>query len=176
MPDIFDTRNDAQTEDDDDFDEDEDESGEEGYGGDDPVISREEERAINDERSAGGKAPVTPKRQLLAVFDAQGQVQVMYAVNGRPIEQPRQPTAEEYQAVKQRGYIVKGGLAEAVAGGIPWKPILIGVAVVGAAAGAYFYVNGKEEEAEANTVYVNGDEDEDEDDDADDADDDESED
>lgn len=168
MGDIFDTRSDAELEDDDDFDEDEDESGEEGYDGDNPIIDRDEERAVNDERNAGGPQRPPQKRQLLGVFDERGNLMVMYAINGRPIEQPRPPTKAEYDEVKARGYIVKGGLAAVapdVVGGFPWMPVLIGAAVLAAGAGAYYYVTGKEDEAEENTVYVNpSDDDEDEDD------------
>jgi hypothetical protein len=55
------------------------------------------------------------RAQLVAVFDAQGRPFVAYHQNGRALEKFRLPTPQEFEVLRLRGQIVKGGLGEAPA-------------------------------------------------------------
>jgi hypothetical protein len=106
------------------------------------VVSREAER--QNQASAGGALIPASKRQLAAVFGQNGEMQVALVVDGVQKEKFRPPTKPEWEEVKLRGYLVKGGLSAApeVPGTgfqIPWKPILIGTGLLAAAAGGYWW-------------------------------------
>lgn len=75
-----------------------------------PVVTRAEETA---NELLPGRRPVSTKAQLVAVFDAQGRPFVAYHQNGRALERFRMPTPQEFEILKARGQLVKGGLGEA---------------------------------------------------------------
>jgi len=77
-----------------------------------PVITRAEETA---NELLPAHRPVSTKAQLVAVFDAQGRPFVAYHQNGRALEKFRLPTPQEFEVLRLRGQIVKGGLGEAPA-------------------------------------------------------------
>jgi hypothetical protein len=77
-----------------------------------PVITRAEETA---NELLPARRPVSTKAQLVAVFDAQGRPFVAYHQNGRALEKFRLPTPQEFEVLRLRGQIVKGGLGEAPA-------------------------------------------------------------
>lgn len=77
-----------------------------------PVVTRAEETA---NELLPMRRPVSTKAQLVAVFDAQGRPFVAYHQNGRALERFRLPTPQEFEVLKARGQIVKGGLGEAAA-------------------------------------------------------------
>jgi hypothetical protein len=83
-----------------------------------PVITRAEETA---NELLPMHRPVSTKAQLVAVFDAQGRPFVAYHQNGRALERFRLPTPQEFEVLRARGQLVKGGLGEAAApaGGAP---------------------------------------------------------
>jgi len=163
MPDIF---GDDKFEDEDVVDEeleDADSGDEEAQ--DNPPVTREEERALEDEVSAGegGRAPVRPKRVLMAVFGENGKVLVQATVNGRAVESLRPPTKAEWEALRARGQFVKGGLAAppappAAPSKFPWGLIVLGAAVA-AGAGVYYYQRKREEAAEEDAEIVDDGED-----------------
>ena len=148
------------------LDADDDDEDEEAH--DNPPITREEERAVEGEVSAGkgGRAPARAHRQLVAVFGQNGQVLVQETVNGRPVGAVRAPTKAEWDMLRARGHFVKGGLAAAPAEGskIPWGLIAIGAAVA-AGAGVYYYQQKREDEAEDDAEIVDDGPEDDEDDD-----------
>ena len=75
-----------------------------------PVVTRAEETA---NELLPARRPVSTKAQLVAVFDAQGRPFVAYHQNGRALEKFRLPTPQEFEVLRMRGQIVKGGLGEA---------------------------------------------------------------
>jgi hypothetical protein len=75
-----------------------------------PVVTRAEETA---NELLPMRRPVSTKAQLVAVFDAQGRPFVAYHQNGRALERFRLPTPQEFEILKARGQLVKGGLGEA---------------------------------------------------------------
>ena len=77
-----------------------------------PVVTRAEETA---NELLPSRLPVSTKAQLVAVFDAQGRPFVAYHQNGRALEKFRLPTPQEFEVLRLRGQIVKGGLGEAPA-------------------------------------------------------------
>lgn len=89
-----------------------------------PVITRAEETA---NELLPGRRPVSTKAQLVAVFDNQGRPFVAYHQNGRALERFRMPTPQEFEILKARGQLVKGGLGEAgpapIASGTPAAPL-----------------------------------------------------
>ena len=137
------------------LDADDDDEDEEAH--DNPPITREEERAVEGEVSAGkgGRAPARAHRQLVAVFGQNGQVLVQETVNGRPDGAVRPPTKAEWDMLRARGHFVKGGLAAAPAEGskIPWGLIALGAAVAGGA-GVYYYQQKREDQAEDDAEIV----------------------
>lgn len=156
MPDIFgDDKFDDEDVDEMGLDDDEESDDEEAQ--DNPPITREEERALENEVSAGegGRAPVREQRKLVAVFGANGQVLVQKTLNGRPLERFRPPTKAEWELLKTRGQFVKGGLAAAPAGGgkLPWGLIALGAALA-AGAGVYYLQQKREEDIEEDAEIV----------------------
>jgi hypothetical protein len=110
-----------------------------------PVVTRAEEQAnqlFPDQR------PISTKAQLVAVFDAQGRPVVAYHQNGRALEKFRLPTPQEFEVLRARGQIVKGGLGEAApdaAASSTAKPanktwLYVGAAAVGVGALAWWYM------------------------------------
>jgi hypothetical protein len=81
-----------------------------------PVVTRAEETA---NELLPMRRPVSTKAQLVAVFDAQGRPFVAYHQNGRALERFRLPTPQEFEVLRSRGQLVKGGLGEAPAGAAP---------------------------------------------------------
>lgn|GEM_PF-6501531 len=77
-----------------------------------PVVTRAEETA---NELLPMRRPVSTKAQLVAVFDSQGRPFVAYHQNGRALEKFRLPTPQEFEVLRVRGQIVKGGLGEAPA-------------------------------------------------------------
>ena len=77
-----------------------------------PVVTRAEETA---NELLPMRRPVSTKAQLVAVFDAQGRPFVAYHQNGRALERFRLPTPQEFEVLRARGQLVKGGLGEAAA-------------------------------------------------------------
>jgi hypothetical protein len=77
-----------------------------------PVVTRAEETA---NELLPAHRPVSTKAQLVAVFDAQGRPFVAYHQNGRALEKFRLPTPQEFEVLRVRGQLVKGGLGEAPA-------------------------------------------------------------
>jgi hypothetical protein len=75
-----------------------------------PVVTRAEETA---NELLPSRLPVSTKAQLVAVFDAQGRPFVAYHQNGRALEKFRLPTPQEFEVLRSRGQLVKGGLGEA---------------------------------------------------------------
>ena len=75
-----------------------------------PVVTRAEETA---NELLPAHRPVSTKAQLVAVFDAQGRPFVAYHQNGRALEKFRLPTPQEFEVLRLRGQLVKGGLGEA---------------------------------------------------------------
>lgn len=75
-----------------------------------PVVTRAEETA---NELLPMRRPVSTKAQLVAIFDNQGRPFVAYHQNGRALERFRMPTPQEFEVLKARGQIVKGGLGEA---------------------------------------------------------------
>lgn len=116
-----------------------------------PVVTRAEETA---NELLPMRRPVTTKAQLVAVFDAQGRPFVAYHQNGRALEKFRLPTPQEFEVLRARGQIVKGGLGEAAPapsaaagvappgdapGGKTW--LYVGAAALGVGALAWWYMN-----------------------------------
>lgn len=109
-----------------------------------PVITRAEEQAnqlFPDQR------PISTKAQLVAVFDAQGRPFVAYHQNGRALEKFRLPTPQEFEVLRARGQIVKGGLGEAApdatsSASTPSNKtwLYVGAAAVGVGALAWWYM------------------------------------
>jgi hypothetical protein len=120
-----------------------------------PVITRAEETA---NELLPMHRPVSTKAQLVAVFDAQGRPFVAYHQNGRALERFRLPTPQEFEVLRARGQIVKGGLGEAAAaaggaapaGGAPTAPpaaggmnktwLYVGAAAVAVGGLAWWYM------------------------------------
>lgn len=151
-----------------------------------PAVTRQEERVINNEVSFGeggqpGYRNQSLKRQLLMVFGKNGEPLVYVAENGRPTEQPRPPTAEEFALVKSQGYFLKGGIVpgmgEVPAGqtptgqqqsnGLPWGWMALAAIVTAGAGYAYYRSQYDKGEEDADEIDDGGkgllDEDEDED-------------
>lgn len=144
--------------------------------GDDPRhvdhMDREVTRGqeLSPERAIGpqGQSPAAlaaPTQQLVAHFDVNGQPIVAYTEGGNRIEEWRRPTEEEWNFLRERGQIVRGGLTSGVASGAPngafglgattpstmtpgkWTAAVIaGLAVL--AGGYYAYTKYKEDEVE----------------------------
>lgn len=140
-----------------------------------PVVTRAEETA---NELLPARRPVTTKAQLVAVFDAQGRPFVAYHQNGRALERFRLPTPQEFEVLRARGQIVKGGLGEAAPSGVapgaqtqPPAPglnktwLYVGAAALGVGALAWWYMN-KQKSPSAKTVRANNDADADADVDA----------
>jgi hypothetical protein len=115
-----------------------------------PVITRAEETA---NELLPMRRPVSTKAQLVAVFDAQGRPFVAYHQNGRALERFRLPTPQEFEVLRARGQLVKGGLGEApaapAAAPAPVAPtaapmnktwLYVGAAAVGVGALAWWYM------------------------------------
>jgi hypothetical protein len=129
-----------------------------------PVITRAEETA---NELLPARRPVSTKAQLVAVFDNQGRPFVAYHQNGRALERFRMPTPQEFEVLRMRGQIVKGGIGEAgpAAGGAvaPAAPppsagsgmnktwLYVGAAAVAVGGLAWWYMNKqKQKPARAN--------------------------
>lgn len=95
------------------------------------IIEREQSIPSVDERN-----PARVER-LVAQFDAQGRPHVRRTRGGRPTEAWRRPTPEEFEALRSRGQLVRGGLQRVAPMGAveerktlaPW----VGVAMLGGA-------------------------------------------
>ena len=124
-----------------------------------PVVTRAEETA---NELLPARRPVSTKAQLVAVFDSQGRPFVAYHQNGRALEKFRMPTQQEFEILRMRGQIVKGGLGEATQSAAaapgpqkaPEQPkdrtwLYVGAAAVGLGALAWWY-NKKQKPARAN--------------------------
>lgn len=120
-----------------------------------PVVTRAEETA---NELLPMRRPVSTKAQLVAVFDAQGRPFVAYHQNGRALERFRLPTPQEFEILKARGQLVKGGLGETApativpAGAAPVAPaapassmnktwLYVGAAAVAVGGLAWWYMN-----------------------------------
>lgn len=132
-----------------------------------PVVTRAEETA---NELLPMRRPVTTKAQLVAVFDAQGRPFVAYHQNGRALEKFRLPTPQEFEVLRARGQIVKGGLGEAApspspsaaagTGAPPGAPpgdapggktwLYVGAAALGVGALAWWYMNRQKKSPRAN--------------------------
>jgi hypothetical protein len=113
-----------------------------------PVVTRAEETA---NELMPLRRPVTTMAQLVAVFDAQGRPFVAYHQNGRALEKFRLPTAQEFEILRARGQIVKGGLGDAApAATTPPPPapppaanrtwLYVGAAAAAVGVGAWWYM------------------------------------
>lgn len=112
-----------------------------------PVVTRAEETA---NQLLPMRRPVTTKAQLVAIFDSQGRPFVAYHQNGRALEKFRLPTPQEFEVLRARGQIVKGGLGDAATVSTPttgtsdqpknrtW--LWVGAAAVGVGAAAWWYM------------------------------------
>jgi hypothetical protein len=127
--------------------------------GNNPMTTRGIEEM--DERVPGTKRPPA-SLQLLSVFGDRGQVRVALAMDGKQHEEWREPTRQEWDMLKARGRIVKGGLAASpevvatpavqipapqqppVGGGLMPKLLLGGLAVAGLGAAFYFWRQNKQ--------------------------------
>lgn len=115
-----------------------------------PVVTRAEETA---NELLPAHRPVSTKAQLVAVFDAQGRPFVAYHQNGRALEKFRLPTPQEFEVLRLRGQLVKGGLGEApeqapatqqqqqqpASGNKTW--LYVGAAAVAVGGLAWWYMN-----------------------------------
>lgn len=113
-----------------------------------PVVTRAEETA---NELMPLRRPVTTMAQLVAVFDAQGRPFVAYHQNGRALEKFRLPTPQEFEILRARGQIVKGGLGDAApATATPPPPppppaanrtwLYVGAAAAAVGVGAWWYM------------------------------------
>jgi len=120
-----------------------------------PVVTRAEETA---NELLPMRRPVATKAQLVAIFDAQGRPFVAYHQNGRALEKFRPPTRQEFEILRMRGQIVKGGLGETAPAPAPattpsaspppaanrtW--LYVGVAAAGVGALAWWYMKKQKE-------------------------------
>jgi len=120
-----------------------------------PVVTRAEETA---NELMPLRRPVTTMAQLVAVFDAQGRPFVAYHQNGRALEKFRLPTPQEFEILRARGQIVKGGLGDAApattAAAAPPPPpppppaanrtwLYVGAAAAAVGIGAWWYMKKK---------------------------------
>jgi hypothetical protein len=135
-----------------------------------PVITRAEETA---NELLPMHRPVSTKAQLVAVFDAQGRPFVAYHQNGRALERFRLPTPQEFEVLRARGQIVKGGLGEAsapaagapaaapsapsAAGGMNKTWLYVGAAAVGVGALAWWYMQKQKKAPRKNAPRKNDD-------------------
>lgn len=114
-----------------------------------PVVTRAEETA---NQLMPLRRPVTTMAQLVAVFDAQGRPFVAYHQNGRALEKFRLPTPQEFEILRARGQIVKGGLGDAApattaaaapppAANRTW--LYVGAAAAAVGVGAWWYLKKK---------------------------------
>lgn len=124
-----------------------------------PVVTRAEETA---NELLPMRRPVSTKAQLVAIFDAQGRPFVAYHQNGRALEKFRPPTRQEFEILRMRGQLVRGGLGEAApATTAPAAPasappppksntwLYVGAAAVGVGALAWWYMK-KQKDVRAN--------------------------
>ena len=114
-----------------------------------PVVTRAEETA---NELMPLRRPVTTMAQLVAVFDAQGRPFVAYHQNGRALEKFRLPTPQEFEILRARGQIVKGGLGDAAPATVPPPPppppppaanrtwLYVGAAAAAVGVGAWWYM------------------------------------
>lgn len=114
-----------------------------------PVVTRAEETA---NELMPLRRPVTTMAQLVAVFDAQGRPFVAYHQNGRALEKFRLPTPQEFEILRARGQIVKGGLGDAAPATVPPPPppppppaanrtwLYVGAAAAAVGVGAWLYM------------------------------------
>ena len=114
-----------------------------------PVVTRAEETA---NQLMPLRRPVTTMAQLVAVFDAQGRPFVAYHQNGRALEKFRLPTPQEFEILRARGQIVKGGLGDAAPATVPPPPppppppaanrtwLYVGAAAAAVGVGAWWYM------------------------------------
>jgi hypothetical protein len=114
-----------------------------------PVVTRAEETA---NELMPLRRPVTTMAQLVAVFDAQGRPFVAYHQNGRALEKFRLPTPQEFEILRARGQIVKGGLGDAAPATVPPPPppppppaanrtwLYVGAAAAAVGIGAWLYM------------------------------------
>lgn len=111
-----------------------------------PVVTRAEELS---NQLMPMRRPVTTKAQLVAIFDAQGRPFVAYHQNGRALEKFRLPTPQEFEVLRARGQLVKGGLGDAAPSPGTTPPpeqpknrtwLWIGAAAVGVGAAAWWYM------------------------------------
>lgn len=112
-----------------------------------PVTTRAQEEMVS--ALPGSRLPA-PARQLVAVFGADGQPLVAYAINGQPQEQFRQPTQQELVLLQQRGRLVQGHIENTPSqlGQVPPDngsfltrnaTLIGGIVAVAVGAGVYFY-------------------------------------
>lgn len=108
---------------------------------------------------AGFKDKPSVKRILVAKFDDQGRPIVAYFAGDKQLEPFRTPTAAEYEALRTKGKLVKGGIGQvapdgSVASGsaFPWKKVLVGGGAVVAAGGLAWYFWKKRKNAAATVV------------------------
>lgn len=111
-----------------------------------PVIERQEDpaRGVPAAELAQGRnaAPIISNDQLVAVWDQNGNPQVARVVNHRQQGHFHPPTKEEWEALRARGQLVKGGLSDAPAAapaapagdskGFPWGKAVAVLGVLGA--------------------------------------------
>jgi hypothetical protein len=119
-----------------------------------PLTSRQAEVARYE--TALKSPPAGSSKLLVAKFDEQSQPIVAVHEDGKALERWRRPTAQEYDALKVNGKIIKGGIgsvpAVAPVGGVaalPWKKIALALGVVGAGGAAYWYWRKRRRKAKA---------------------------
>ena len=128
-----------------------------------PVVTRAEETA---NELMPLRRPVTTMAQLVAVFDAQGRPFVAYHQNGRALEKFRLPTPQEFEILRARGQIVKGGLGDAApATATPPPPppppaanrtwLYVGAAAAAVGVGAWWYLKKKKKGAASKMPRAN---------------------
>jgi hypothetical protein len=126
--------------------------------GNNPVTSRGVEEMV--ERVPGTPEP-PPVIQLQSVFGSDGKVRVALFVDGVQMEPWRQPSPKEWELLKMRGRLVKGGIAQTPAPAaassevlqqqqspqamnVMPKLLLGGLALLGAGAAFYFWRQSKQ--------------------------------
>jgi hypothetical protein len=109
----------------------------------DAEVTRGQEAGATEQPTGRPGAPNVPPeqagtQQLVAFFDANGQVFVAYTEGGNRIEEWREPTKEEWGLLESRGQLVRGGLTSGVTGGNPGGLSVQGGAIAGYNGGGIF--------------------------------------
>lgn len=123
-------------------------------------------RKVYDAR-AGIKGPPQPKRILVAKFDNEGRPLVAHYAGNKQLEPYRQPTPKEYETLRTKGKLVKGGIGQVApdgsvkpapppaSPGLPWTKILVGGGAAVVAGGLAWYFWKKRKNALETAVVEN---------------------